>query len=187
MQIQHNIAAILNQNPLIPVVKIEQVSEVEGIIQQLVVQNIHCIEITLRSEAAFDCIEAAIKLAPKGFSIGVGTIINAAQVDRCNQLGVGFMVSPGATSSLIGAMQQSGIPFLPGVMTPSEILNAMELGCFFLKLFPYNIAGGIKALKSYGQVFPAVQFCPTGGINAESCQEVLDLDNVVSVGGSWLV
>lgn len=187
MQIQNGIEAILEQNPLIPVVKINAVEEVEGILLHLLAQNIYCIEITLRSEAAFACIKEAISIAPKGFSVGVGTIFNSNQVQKCMELGVQFMVSPGATPSLIRAMQQSDIPFLPGVMTPSEILNAMELDCFFLKLFPYNLAGGLKALKTYGQVFSGVKFCPTGGLNADSYEEALDLENVVSVGGSWLV
>jgi 2-dehydro-3-deoxyphosphogluconate aldolase/(4S)-4-hydroxy-2-oxoglutarate aldolase len=80
----------------------------------------------------------------------------------------------------------SKIPFIPGASTPSEIMQALEYGCDTLKFFPANLFGGIKALKTYGNVFPQVKFCPTGGVNESTFEEYLDLDNVISVGGSWM-
>ena len=187
MSVQNNIEAVLKANSKIPVVTFHKLSEVEEVVNKLVAQDINCIEITLRTPIAAEAIQHCQKIAPEGFSVGVGTIAQAEQVQLCKELGVDFMVSPGSPAALVQQMQDSGIPFLPGVMTPSEILHAMSLDCYFLKLFPFNLAGGIKAVKTYGGVFPAVRFCPTGGVNADNFQSLLDMNNVLSVGGSWLV
>lgn len=187
MSIQNNVQAILAANSKIPVVTFHTLDQVQTVLNALIVQNIQCIEITLRTPIAAEAIKLCKRLAPEGFSIGVGTILEQQQVQLCQELGVDFMVSPGSTPSLIQAMQASGIPYLPGVMTPSEILSALAANCHYLKLFPFNLSGGIKALKTYGNVFPAVHFCPTGGVNIDNFQALLELPNVVSVGGSWLV
>lgn len=187
MNIQNNIQDILASNPKIPVVTFHKLDQVAPILNTLIAKNIHCIEITLRTPIAAEAIKHCQTIAPEGFSIGVGTILEKQQVQLCQDLGVDFMVSPGSTPALIQQMQASGIPYLPGVMTPSEILNAVAENCYYLKLFPFNIAGGAKSLKTYANVFPEVQFCPTGGVNADNFQSLLDLKNVLSVGGSWLV
>jgi 2-dehydro-3-deoxyphosphogluconate aldolase/(4S)-4-hydroxy-2-oxoglutarate aldolase len=186
MTTQNNIQAILADNSLIPVVTFNKIEEVDQVISLLVKKRLQCIEITLRTEAALACIKKAKKIAPKNFMVGVGTIVNPQQVIQCKELGVDFMVSPGATTELIGHLKKSGIAFLPGVMTPSEIMNAMKNECLFLKLFPFNVAGGLPALKSYSKVFPSVSFCPTGGVSSSNYKDLLNLPNVVAVGGSWL-
>lgn len=187
MTIQNNIQAILASNPKIPVVTFHTLDQVEPILNALVAQDIQCIEITLRTPIAVEAIKQCQALSLEGFSIGVGTILEEHQVQLCQELGVDFMVSPGSTPDLIQKMQASGIPYLPGVMTPSEIIAAVAANCHYLKLFPFNIAGGAKALKTYANVFPAVRFCPTGGVNADNFQSLLEMPNVLSVGGSWLV
>jgi 2-dehydro-3-deoxyphosphogluconate aldolase/(4S)-4-hydroxy-2-oxoglutarate aldolase len=187
MTTQNNIQDILASNPKIPVVTFHELDQVVPMLNALIAKNIQCIEITLRTPIAAEAIKHCQSIAPKGFSVGVGTILTEQQIQLCQDLGVDFMVSPGSTALLIQQMQASGIPYLPGVMTPSEILNAVAANCRYLKLFPFNIAGGEKALKTYANVFPQVQFCPTGGVNAGNFQNLLDLKNVLSVGGSWLV
>jgi 2-dehydro-3-deoxyphosphogluconate aldolase/(4S)-4-hydroxy-2-oxoglutarate aldolase len=97
------------------------------------------------------------------------------------------MVSPGINENLSSALMDSEIPFIPGVATPSEIILGMQLGWDTFKFFPANLFGGIKALKTYRNVFPSILFCPTGGITENTHQEYLELSNVVSVGGSWLI
>jgi len=87
---------------------------------------------------------------------------------------------------LSSSFENSGIPFIPGVATPSEIILGLQLGWDTFKFFPAHLFGGLEALKTYGQVFPEVQFCPTGGIKAETYKHYLSLPNVMSVGGSWL-
>lgn len=187
MQTQNNIAEVIRDNKIIPVVTFKSAMDVEAVLEKLLIQKINCIEITLRTEAAFDAIEKCKKMAPDGFKTGVGTIINAEQIEKCRDLAVDFMVSPGSTERLVAAMKKSGIAYIPGVMTASEIIAALEMECTYLKLFPFNIAGGLTALDHYSKVFPQVKFCPTGGLNNENHQEVMNLKNVFAVGGSWVL
>ena len=84
-------------------------------------------------------------------------------------------------------MKESNIAFLPGAVTPGEIIKGMELGLSFFKFFPANLFGGIEAMKAYGSVFKGMKFCPTGGVNEHNAQDFLALENVVSVGGTWLL
>jgi 2-dehydro-3-deoxyphosphogluconate aldolase/(4S)-4-hydroxy-2-oxoglutarate aldolase len=109
------------------------------------------------------------------------------QVNRCKELNVDFIVSPGLTSDLAKALFESEIPFLPGAITPSEIISGQELGVNFFKFFPANLFGGLETLKAYSSVFKGVKFCPTGGINESNYQDFLKLENVVSVGGTWVL
>lgn len=183
---QNNIVEILRSNQLIPVVTIHDRAELDRVFEQLKAKNITCIEITLRTEYAWEAIQTAKKVYGNEFKIGVGTITSVAAIERCVDLQVDFMVSPGLTSSMVQAFEKSGIAFLPGVATPSEILNAMDLGWRYLKFFPAHLFGGLKALQTYNSLFPAVTFCPTGGINADNYPEYLALKNVLSVGGSWI-
>ena len=97
------------------------------------------------------------------------------------------MVSPGLTNPMIQQFDVSEIPFLPGVSTPSEIIRGMDLGWKYFKFFPADLFGGAKALKTYGSIFKNSFFCPTGGINQDNYKDYLELDNVLSVGGSWLL
>ena len=187
MKNQFEIRSLLADHPIVPVVNIEDLTQVDSIIERLIAQDIRCIEITLRSAVAMKAIQRALKIAPKTFSVGVGTIVSPTQVKDCARLGVDFMVSPGLTDDLSIAFDSAHIPFLPGVMTPSEIVSAMQRGYDTLKLFPFNLAGGITALKTYGNVFPEVKFCPTGGLNENNCDEAAALPNVICVGGSWVL
>lgn len=187
MKTQFGIRNLLENHSIVPVVNIKEVSQVSKTIDKLKAQGINCIEITLRSELAFEAIKEAIKVSPKDFLVGVGTIVSSEQVKVCVDLGVDFMVSPGISEEIAKAFNKSNIPFLPGVMTPSEIIANLNRGWDTFKLFPFNFAGGIKALKTYGGVFEEVRFCPTGGISESTYKEILELDNVICVGGSWVV
>ena len=183
--LQNNIEAILKANPLIPVVTIENLDQVDEVYEKLSSQGINCIEITLRTEIAWEAI-ALFKERHPDFQVGVGTIISSEDILKCVKLKVDFMVSPGLTASMIQQFDFSGIPFLPGVSTPSEIIRGIDMGWRVFKFFPADLFGGAKALKVYGNIFKDVSFCPTGGINKENFQEYLELKNVIAVGGSWL-
>ena len=184
---QNNIQQILEANTIIPVVTINDLDEIKGIMDKLSEKEINCIEVTLRTPVSLEAISIISNEYGTDFSVGVGTIISQNQVQACIALDVDFMVSPGMSFQLIEEMQKSGIPFIPGVSTPSEIISASEQGCQFQKFFPANLFGGIKALKTYQSVFPKVKFCPTGGINEDNMEDYLKLGNVVSIGGSWLL
>jgi 2-dehydro-3-deoxyphosphogluconate aldolase/(4S)-4-hydroxy-2-oxoglutarate aldolase len=184
---QNNIENILKNNPLIPVVTIESLDEIEGIYKKLVSQNVRCIEITLRTDVAWEAISVFKTKYGSEFKIGVGTIICVEDILKCIKMNVDFMVSPGYSTLMVEQFEISGIPFLPGVSTPGEITQGIENGWRFFKFFPADLFGGINALKTYGNVFQNVKFCPTGGINQENHLSFLALENVLSVGGSWLL
>ena len=115
-----------------------------------------------------------------------GTITNVADMNAARDAGAQFGVSPGTTRELLAHAATSGFPFLPGSMTPSDVMRALDAGFTAMKLFPARQAGGIEMLKALGGPFPQVVFCPTGGIDAESAAAYLALPNVACVGGSWL-
>jgi len=183
---QNGIRKLLLDNPVVPVVKIQSLEEVEPLITALQNNNINCIEITLRTDCAVEAIKLAKKCSNDNFSVGVGTVVNTKQLAEVVDAEVDFIVLPGLQKDLVSALQDIDIPFLPGVVTPSEMMEALRLGWDTLKFFPANIAGGFGALKTYGQVFSQIKFCPTGGITKENYPEYLDLENVISVGGSWI-
>lgn len=180
-----SVSEILSQHPFIPVVAIDHSEDAIPLINALIEGGIHCIEITLRTPAAM----AAIELAKQNFPemcIAAGTVITIDQLLQLQALDVDFIVSPGTTTELIAAAQHLAIPYLPGVVTPSEIMMAAEHGLNCAKLFPASLAGGYNALKQYQSLFPRMQFCPTGGIDGSNCHQYISLNNVISVGGSWL-
>lgn len=183
---QNNIRKLLEKHPVIPVVTFNHLDEVVPQIEKLRSQGVNCIEITLRTDIAFDAIAFAIEKFGTSFDVGVGTIVNESQIQKASELGVAFMVSPGINASLSKSFEDSKIPFIPGVATPSEIIQGIQLGWDTFKFFPAQLFGGYNALTTYGQVFPEIRFCPTGGINESNYKDYLALTNVISVGGSWL-
>ena len=118
--------------------------------------------------------------------VGVGTIRNARQFEAAVSAGAKFAVSPGLTCDIAKAARDSGLPFLPGIATPSESMFAAEEGFIVQKLFPAEAIGGVALLKALYGPLPDIRFCPTGGINAGNAKSYLALPNVECVGGSWL-
>jgi 2-dehydro-3-deoxyphosphogluconate aldolase/(4S)-4-hydroxy-2-oxoglutarate aldolase len=185
--VQNNIQSILNQHSIIPIVTIYKMNEIVPKINSILEKNIKCIEVTLRTKVAFEAIEFIKKNYGNKICVGVGTVINIEQIHRVVKIGVDFIVSPGISKKLSEELINSKIPFITGIATPSDIILGLALGLRFFKFFPANLFGGITALKTYKFVFPNVIFCPTGGINKDSCLEYLELENVLSVGGSWMM
>ncbi len=186
MNNQNNIRALLRGNTKIPVVSFNEQDNPVDFANYLLNQGINCIEVTLRSAAGLKAIEK-LKCDPiaEKMLIGAGTVVSSRQIKKLKDLGTDFLVSPGITSNLKRTMEESGIPYLPGVCTPGEMMKAREMDLFSLKFFPAELFGGPKALKTYASVFPDLNFCPTGGITEESSKNYLDLPNVFAVGGSW--
>lgn len=161
-------------------------NEVDAMIARLKQNNIHCIEITLRTEAAFDAAQYTLEKYGAELSVGIGTVVQEKQIETAIKLGVHFMVSPGLNLSLAKIFEESKIAFIPGVATPSDIINGLQRGWDTFKFFPAHLFGGLEALKAYGKVFPQAKFCPTGGINETTYKDYLVLENIMSVGGSWM-
>ncbi|MGY0236665.1 bifunctional 4-hydroxy-2-oxoglutarate aldolase/2-dehydro-3-deoxy-phosphogluconate aldolase [Longispora urticae] len=177
--------SILDLAPVIPVVVIHDAAHAVPLARALVAGGLPAIEITLRTPAALDAVRAIAAEVPEAF-IGVGTVTTPAHVAASVAAGARFLVSPGATPDLHAALADSGLPYLPGVATVSEVLAAVERGLTELKFFPAEAAGGAPYLKALSGPLPDVRFCPTGGITVDSAAGYLALPNVGCVGGSWL-
>jgi 2-dehydro-3-deoxyphosphogluconate aldolase/(4S)-4-hydroxy-2-oxoglutarate aldolase len=176
---------VMNTSPVMPVMVINQIEQAVPLARALVEGGLKVLEITLRTPVALECIRR-IKAEVPGAIVGAGTIINTQTLDQAIAAGAEFVVSPGVTPGLLEAALSSGIPTLPGVITPSEVMRLLEKGITAMKFFPAEAAGGIPMLKSIGGPLPQVTFCPTGGVNPKNAPDYLALSNVACVGGSWM-
>ncbi|MGH8780665.1 bifunctional 4-hydroxy-2-oxoglutarate aldolase/2-dehydro-3-deoxy-phosphogluconate aldolase [Paraburkholderia sp.] len=176
---------IVRLGPVIPVLAFESAEQGENVSRALHAGGVKVLEITLRTEAGLKAIERASGLADD-IVVGVGTITHPEQCALAKKAGAQFGVSPGLTKEMHQAAQDAGLPLLPGVMTPTDIIAALELGYEIVKFFPAQPAGGVPMLQAFHGPFPTLKFCPTGGISAETAPHFLALPNVVCVGGSWL-
>lgn len=177
--------SLLSLVPVVPVVVIDDLSHAVPVARALVAGGLPVIELTLRTPVALDAIRAIAEQVPE-ILVGAGTIVAPGQAKDALDAGAQFLVSPGATPSLLDAMAGTGLPFLPGTATVSEVLAVLEAGFTELKFFPAEASGGAAFLKSIAAPVPAARFCPTGGITAASAPSYLSLPNVGCVGGSWL-
>lgn len=169
---------------VVPVVELKDASAATALAETLVTAGLPLIEITLRTPTAIDAIRAAA--AHGGLLVGAGTVVNAEQVDRAVEAGAAFVVSPGISAAVVERCQAHGIPCLPGVASPTDIMTALDLGLDTLKLFPADMIGGIPALRAFSGPFPQVRFIPTSGIDATTAPDFLAVPSVLAVGGSWM-
>ncbi|MFN0315461.1 MAG: bifunctional 4-hydroxy-2-oxoglutarate aldolase/2-dehydro-3-deoxy-phosphogluconate aldolase [Burkholderiales bacterium] len=180
-----NILEIMKASPVMPVLVIEDAAKAVPLARALVAGGIRVLEITLRTAAALDCVKAILKEVPEAIT-GVGTITQLHQLIAVIETGAAFGVSPGLSESLLAEVKRREFPFLPGVMTPTEVMRAYDLGFRAMKLFPAQQAGGLGMLKALAGPFTDVRFCPTGGVDANTATDFLALPNVGCVGGSWI-
>jgi 2-dehydro-3-deoxyphosphogluconate aldolase / (4S)-4-hydroxy-2-oxoglutarate aldolase len=171
--------------PVIPVVVLDDPGTAVALARALLDGGIGIIEVTLRSNAALPAIEAIAAEVPE-MVVGAGTLVTPVQIEAAVAAGARFLVSPGATPTLLDALADTGLPYLPGVSTVSEILTVLERGVTEMKFFPAESSGGAAALKAFAGPLPQVRFCPTGGITPATAPGYLALPNVGCVGGSWL-
>lgn len=177
---------ILEYGPVIPVMVIKRIEHAVPLARALVAGGIRVLEIVLRTEGAIEAISAISKEVPEAIT-GAGTVLNAHDLAAVTDAGASFAISPGLTPALLSAANKGTIPLIPGISTVSELMLGIEEGYNTFKFFPAEAAGGIKMLQSIGGPFPQIRFCPTGGISAKNYREYLQLANVLSVGGSWIV
>lgn len=171
---------------LIPVVVIKELSETDKILTALKKSGIMCAEITFRTACAAEAIEYAVKNYPD-MNIGAGTVINGEQCQKALDAGAKFIVSPGLSVAVAKICKENNVPYYPGCVTPTEIMQALELGITIVKFFPANVYGGLKALKALSAPFPQIKFIPTGGVDRSNLDEFLAFDKVFAVGGSFMV
>ncbi|MES2934073.1 MAG: bifunctional 4-hydroxy-2-oxoglutarate aldolase/2-dehydro-3-deoxy-phosphogluconate aldolase [Pseudomonadota bacterium] len=176
---------MMRTSAVIPVIAIDDLAHAVPLAKALVAGGIRVLEITLRTVHGLPAMKLISEQVP-GAIVGVGTLTQPEEFAASRDAGAVFGVSPGLTDKLIAAAKASGLPLLPGVMTPSEVMIAREAGFRQLKLFPAVPAGGIGMLNGIGGPLPDIMFCPTGGISQENAPQFLALKNVACVGGSWL-
>ena len=182
---QNNIRTVLSQHPVIPVVTFHSVEEVVPKMEQLIARGIFCIEITLRTPASLEALKIAAN--NRDLHVGVGSLRNGEDLKKAIDAGATFAVSAGFSPSVAAEANKQGIPYFPGVSTPTEMLQAINEGITTLKFFPAETLGGVNALKAMSAPFPGISFMPTGGITAANARQYLELASVVAVGGSWMV
>ena len=170
----------------IPVVVIKELGETDKIMTALKNSGIMCAEITFRTACAAEAIAYAVEHYPD-MNVGAGTVINGAQAKAAVEAGAKFIVSPGLSVDVAKVCEEAGIPYLPGCVTPTEIMQALELGITTLKFFPANVYGGLKALKALSAPFPQVRFLPTGGVDLTNINEFLAFEKIAAIGGSFMM
>ncbi len=181
-----NTAAFLKQR-LICVAVIDLPDDAVPLAEALLAGGLNCIEVTFRTAGAADAIARIRKSVPQ-IAIGAGTLLSADQVKQAADAGAQFGVSPGLNEAVLAAATKNQMPFFPGVMTPTEVGRALDLGGKHLKFFPAETAGGVKMLKALAGPFAhtGVKFVPTGGINAALLPDYLAVPQVAAIGGSWM-
>jgi 2-dehydro-3-deoxyphosphogluconate aldolase/(4S)-4-hydroxy-2-oxoglutarate aldolase len=178
-------ADLLDLAPVIPVVVLDQPAHAMPLAQALLSGGIPVIEITLRTPAALEAIRIIASNLP-GAVVGAGTVTTPGLVRQAVDAGAQFLVSPGTTDQLLNAMDDAGVPCLPGVASVSEVMHVLERGQREMKFFPAEACGGRAFLSAIASPFPDARFCPTGGITPATAPRYRELGNVRCVGGTWL-
>lgn len=171
---------------VIPVVVLHDEAEAEEKLGALVEGGLPVAEITFRTPYAADAIALAVRKYPH-MLVGAGTVINGEQCERAIAAGAKFIVSPGLSEEVAAVCKKKEIPYLPGVVTPTEIMRALSLGLTHLKFFPAGDFGGLKTIKALSAAFPQVMFMPTGGVSLENLTEFLSFPKIFACGGSWMM
>ena len=172
---------------IVPVVVLNDAKDAEPLAKALIEGGLPCAEVTFRTAAAEESIRIMSEKFPDMF-VGAGTVLTIEQVNRAVKAGAKFIVSPGLTPEIVKYCQNLGVPVFPGVVTPSEIQTALNLGLKVVKFFPAEPSGGLKMIQAMGAAFVGLKFMPTGGINAQNVVDYLkDEKHILACGGSWMV
>lgn len=172
---------------VIAVLIIDDANDAVPLARALYAGGVDCIELTLRTHSALDSVKRIAQEVPE-VVVGVGTILSPQQADAAKEAGADFGVAPGMNPRVVQHAIQIGLPFSPGVCTPTDIEMALELGCRVLKFFPSEPSGGLSYLKSAAAPYMhlGVKYIPLGGVSAKNAEDYLRDSNVMALGGSWL-
>lgn len=170
---------------VIPVVVLHNEEEAKQQLSALVRGGLPVAEITFRTDYAEEGIRYAASHYPE-MCVGAGTVVNAAQCESAIMAGAKFIVSPGISEEVAHICKSKNVQYLPGCVTPAEIIRALSLGITTVKFFPANVYGGLNAIKALSAPFPQIKFVPTGGIDKTNLKEYLSYEKIAAVGGSWL-
>jgi len=181
-----NIYEKMSESKLVPVVVINDINDIDSTMNSLVEGGIKMAEICYRT----NCASKALKIIAQKYSdvlVGAGTIINDQQCFDAIENGAKFIVSPGYSSKVHKVCKDNNIPYIPGIVTPTEIITAMDNGLTYLKFFPAGEFGGLKTLKAYHSAFPNLKFMPTGGVDNSNLSLFASSSFIFAIGGSWLL
>ena len=176
----------IQETGIIPVVVLNDAKDAAPLAKALCEGGLPCAEVTFRTEAAEESIRIMSREFPEMF-VGAGTVLTTEQVDRAVDAGAKFIVSPGLNPKVVKYCIEKGVPVTPGVCTPSEVEQAIELGLDVVKFFPAEPAGGLNMIKAMAAPYVGMKFMPTGGINPKNVREYLAYDRILACGGSWMV
>lgn len=179
-----DVLAFLAATGVVPVVVIDDPTKVEALAQALIGGGLPTAEITLRTPAALEAVRLLASVP--GFAVGAGTIVEPAHAARAVEAGARYLVSPGYSAAVSRECATLGVPLVPGVATPTELMAALDVGHSLVKFFPAGAAGGVPMLKALAAPFPMARFMPTGGISITSLADYLALPEVAAVGGTWI-
>ena len=182
MNINETIAKI----GVVPVVRIDDPADTLPLADAMAKGGLPAAEITFRTAHALGAIEKVASSRPDVL-VGAGTVTTEDQAKSAIDAGAKFIVGPGFSARVAKVCRDLGVTYLPGCVTPTEIIAAMDEGITTVKFFPASVYGGLKAIKALSAPFTAVKFLPTGGVNATNLAEYLAFDRIVACGGSWMV
>ena len=171
---------------VIPVVVIKELADTIPTLKALKDGGVNCAEITFRTACAAEAIALGVKEFPD-MNIGAGTVINGEQCEKALAAGAKFIVSPGLSVAVANICKERGVSYYPGCVTPTEIMQALDLGINIVKFFPANVYGGLKAMKALSAPFPQIKFIPTGGVDRSNIDEFLAWEKIAAIGGSFFV
>ena len=179
------IIELLESSPVVPLVQADDPAVAVETSRALHAGGLPVVEVVFRTDRALECLAAVASEVPDVVA-GAGTVLSAEQATAAFEAGAKFIVSPGLDDDVVAVAQERGAPVFPGIVTPSELQHAFNLGLDVVKFFPASIAGGVPALKALSSVFRTMRFMPTGGVSASNLAEFLAVPAVLACGGSWL-
>ena len=180
-----DIDKLLENNPVVPLVQADDPNIAVEISRALAAGGLSVVEVVFRTDRALECLQAVADEVPEIIA-GAGTVLSAAQAETALENGAKFIVSPGLDNDVVAVARDHVVPVYPGIVTPSELQHAFNLGLDTVKFFPASIAGGIPALKALSSVFRTMRFMPTGGVSPANLADFLAVPAVLACGGSWL-
>ena len=180
-----NLNDILERAPVVPLVQAESPDIAMAISDALLAGGLEVLEVVLRTDAAFECLEAIADKYPN-VQVGAGTVLSAEQAEKAVEKGAKFIVSPGLNGGVVNVAKKHKIPVLPGIATATELQQAWNMNLRTVKFFPAGLAGGPKMVKALSSAFRDMRFMPTGGVNASTLTDYLAVPAVLACGGSWL-
>ena len=180
-----NINQVLESAPVVPLVQADDPAIAVKTARALAAGGLTVVEVVFRTDRALECLKAVAEEVPEMIA-GAGTVLSSSQAEAAFDAGAQFIVSPGLDDGVVAAAKERAVPVYPGIVTPSELQHAYNLGLSVVKFFPASIAGGVPALKALSSVFRTMRFMPTGGVSPGNLAEFLSIPAVLACGGSWL-